>query len=403
MTKGPLRLAIVGGNRGGRLERALGLLAAQIQLTAICDVNEAVLGAWQIQYPGVTTYTDYQDMLQDQTIEAIYIASPMPFHARQSVEALLAGKHVLSEVPAFQTLDEAWELVETVQRTGLCYMMAENYCFSRAVLTVGHLINQGCLGEITYMEGGYLHDCRHLIAQADGSLTWRGQLHRDYNGMNYPTHSLGPLAHWLGTNQAGGDRLKSLTAFTSPSRSLQNYFHEQYGGQHPAAQQGYWQQGDSSVVVVQSERGVLITLRVDWTSARPPNPTHYVVQGTEGGYTSGRHEREQDLIWLKQVSSQEDDGRTAMWEPLSRYQPQFDHPLWQAWGHEAAHFRHGGGDFLVFVEFAAAIEEQRAPMVDVYDAATWSSVFALSTASVAAGGKTMVFPDYKAKNGGKDA
>ncbi|NQX66212.1 Gfo/Idh/MocA family oxidoreductase [Paenibacillus alba] len=400
MRTSPLRLAIVGGNRGGRLERALQVLASEIQLTAICDVNEDVLAAWKLQYPGVATYRDYQHMLQDELIEAIYIASPMPFHARQSVEALLAGKHVLSEVPAIQTVDEAWELVETAQRTGLCYMMAENYCFSRSVLTVGHLIDLGCLGEITYMEGAYLHDCRHLTAQADGSLTWRGQLHRDFNGMNYPTHSLGPLAHWLGTNKPDGDQLKCLTAFNSPSRSLRNYFHEQFGSQHPAAQQGYWQQGDSSVVIVQSERGVLITLRVDWTSARPPNPTHYIVQGTAGAYASGRHEREEDWIWLANLSPKEHDDRTDQWEPLSRYQPQFDHPLWQEWGHEAANFRHGGGDFLVFVEFAAAIREQRSPKVDVYDAAIWSSVFALSMESAAAGGKTMFFPDFKAKKRG---
>ncbi|NEW07384.1 Gfo/Idh/MocA family oxidoreductase [Paenibacillus sp. SYP-B3998] len=395
----PLRLAIVGGNRGSRLDQVLQVMADQIELVAICDVNEDLLQAWESHYPGVKTYLDYWRMLEDESIEAVYIASPMAFHARQSIEALQAGKHVLSEVLAIQTLEEAWELIEAVERSGLCYMMAENYCFSRSVLTIGHLIEQGHMGKLTYMEGGYIHDCRHLIAQPDGSLTWRGQLHQTYNGMNYPTHSLGPLAHWLNADKAGGgDRLKQLTGFASPAKSLQNYFHEHHGSEHPAAQNGYWRQGDSSVVVIQTQNDVLLTLRVDWTSARPPNPTHYVVQGTEGAYLSGRHEQEADWIWLNGLSPKEADGQTAVWESLSSYQPRFDHPLWQEWGHEASQFRHGGGDFLVYVEFVSAIREQRAPKVDVYDAVTWSSVFALSTESVAAGGKSMLFPNFKSKD-----
>lgn len=393
----PLRLGIVGGNRGGRLNQLLQVLVDRIELAAICDVNEALLKAWKTQYPGVQTYVEYRHMLEDESVEAVYIASPMTFHARQSIEALQAGKHVLCEVPAIQTLEEAWELIETVEQTGLCYMMAENYCFSRSVLTVGRLIEEGLLGQLTYMEGGYIHDCRHLIAHPNGSLTWRGQLHQVHNGMNYPTHSLGPLAHWLNTDKAEEDRLKSLTAFVSPSKSLQHYFSEQHGREHPAAQQGYWRQGDSSVVVIQTENGVLITLRVDWTSARPPNPTHYVVQGTEGAYTSGRCEQEEDWIWLNGFSPKEEDGQTALWEPLHSYQPRFDHSLWRAWGHEASRFRHGGGDFLVYVEFVSAVREQRAPKVDVYDAVTWSSVFALSTESVAGGGKSMAFPIFKSK------
>ncbi|WP_088831558.1 Gfo/Idh/MocA family protein [Paenibacillus tyrfis] len=400
MGRQPVRLAIVGANRGSGISRVLQSFEDRVRLTAVCDKNEELLKPWQERCPDVRTYGDFHRLLEDPFVDAVYIASPMHLHARQSIEALLAGKHVLCEVPAAQTLEDAWELVETVERTGLHYMMAENYCFSRSALAVKSMAEQGLFGEITYMEGGYIHDCRHLVHGPDDSLTWRGELHRAFNGMNYPTHSLGPVSQWIGSSRPDGDELKSIAVFVSKARSLQRYFDERYGSSHPGARAGYWRQGDSAVAVVQTRKDVLITLRVDWTSARPPNSTHYAVQGTEGAYVSGRYEGEDDLIWLQRRSPKAEDGQPVTWEPLKRYQPELDHPLWKRWGHEASRFRHGGGDFLVFAEFFSAIAEDRAPDVNVYDAAAWSSVFALSMESVAAGGKTIPFPDFKRRNKG---
>lgn len=58
-------------------------------------------------------------LLNDPGIDAVYLATPMQLHASQSVQAMRAGKHVLTEVIAATTLDECWELVETVGATGL--------------------------------------------------------------------------------------------------------------------------------------------------------------------------------------------------------------------------------------------------------------------------------------------
>ncbi|MCD9021034.1 hypothetical protein K7P76_04300 [Cohnella sp. NL03-T5] len=191
--------------------------------------------------------------------------------------------------------------------------------------------------------------------------------------------------------------MKSLTAFVSKSRSLQQYFGEHYGKDHPAARTGFWRQGDSATVMLQTEQEVLISLRVDWTSVRPHNKTHYVLQGTEGAYVSGRHPQEDDLIWFKNRSPKLEEDGSELWEPLRNYQPEFDHPRWKQWGKFAAETKHGGGDFLVLEEFISAIQEDRVPAVDVYDAVTWSSVFFLSMESVERGGQTISIPDFKSK------
>jgi len=388
-----VRLAIVGGNRGGSFYVALEELADRIELTAICDLNEKVLQEWKLKYPDIRTYTDYNAMLLEPSIDAVVLASPLLLHARQSIDALKAGKHVLSEVIAAHTLEDAWELVETVEQTGLVYMLAENYCFTRSNLMIHHMVLQGLFGEITHLEGGYIHELRESTHHPDGSLTWRGQLHQQYNGMNYPTHSLGPVAQWIELNKYSGDELESMVTFVSKSRALQNYYEEQFGSEHPGADPNFWKQGDSAVTVLKTKKGVLITLRVDWTSERPHQLRHYALQGTKGAYVSGRHDDEEGLIWLKDRSPKNEEGELK-WEPLNAYQPEYDHPLWKRWEQQAARTRHGGGDFFVLEEFTAAIQEKRAPMIDVYDAVTLSCVFPLSMESVAAGGQPVPFPNF---------
>lgn len=433
MTHSPLRLAIVGGNRGGSFKRTLSGLDGLIRLAAICDIREEVLRQWKADFPQIETYDDYTRMLEDPEIDAVFIASPMLLHSRQAIEALRAGKHVLSEVIAAHTLEDAWELVETVEQTGLVYMMAENYCFERNNLAIKYMVEQGMFGELTYLEGGYIHDLRHTLHNASGALTWRGELHRGYDGMNYPTHSIGPIAQWLGLNGKDGDRLESMSTFVSNPRAARGYFLERFGSAHPAAQEGYWKQGDTAVTNIVTRQGVLITLRVDWTSARPHNMRQYALQGTAGAFQSKRHDREEDLIWLKERSpgvegagdvpngvldgvrngapdsvrngapdgvpnSVPDDAPDVVpeyrWEPFSRYQPEWDHPLWKRWERQAQSSGHGGGDFLVLEEFASAIHERRKPLIDVYDAAVWSSIFPLSMESRAKNGQPVAFPNF---------
>ena len=399
----PLRLGIVGGNRGGRFKRTLSSLASLVRLAAICDVREDVVREWQAEYPGLAGYTDYDRMLEDPGIDAVLLASPMLLHARQSIQALNAGKHVLSEVVAAHTLEETWELVETVERTGLTYMLAENYVFERAAMTVQRMAESGVFGEITYLEGGYIHDLRHAVHAGDGTLTWRGELHRDYDGINYPTHSIGPLAKWLGLGREGGDRLAGLSAMTSNSRALRRYFQDRFGSGHPAAQEGFWKQGDSALAHLTTESGVLIALRVDWTSTRPHHMHQYALQGTEGAYLSRRHDDEEDLVWIEGRSPKrrppwggEPEG---VWEPLGRYRAEFDPPAWARLDRESGGDgdSRGGSNRLVLEEFALAVREGRRPAIDVYDAAEWSAIFPLSVESRARGGAPVSFPDFRGR------
>jgi predicted dehydrogenase len=392
-TSKPIKLAVVGGRRGTAFDRALEAFQERVTLVAICDLSQEVLARWKERHPEVETYVSYQELLDRADCSAVFVATPMPLHAAQAVQALEAGKHVISEVIAATTLDECWQLVETVEKTGLVYMLAENYCYMRPNMMVLNMAQQGVFGEITYAEGAYIHDCRHLMFTASGETTWRGASRLRYNGNTYPTHSLGPVAQWLGVNRPGGDRLVSTATWMSAARAVSLYVRARFGDQHPGAADDYWLHGDSATTVIRTEKGAVIVLRKDSNSARPHNMTHYVLQGTQAAYLSARHGKEDPLIWIDGRSPGQSPGH-AEWESLWAYADEYEHPLWKQWRQQAQAAGHGGGDFFVLQDFIGAIESGTRPPIDVYDAVTWSSIMPLSFESVARGGAPVEIPDF---------
>jgi predicted dehydrogenase len=349
------------------------------------------LAGWRADYPAVRCFTRYEELLASQTAEAVLLATPMLLHAGQAIAALEAGLAVLSEVIAASTLDECWALVEAVERTDQPYMLAENYCYMRPNMLVRQLVDQGHFGELTYAEGGYIHDCRNLMFDAGGELTWRGAL-RGSNGNTYPTHSLGPVAQWLGINRH--DRLIETATWMSPARAARQYAIERFGSTHPHADAAHWQHGDSATTLIRTERGCLINLRFDSTSPRPHNMTHYLLQGTRGAYLSARHHGEEPLIWLAGRSPGQSPPDAA-WEPLWHYAAEFEHPRWRERGELAGQSGHGGGDFFVIEDFVDAVRAGRRPPIDVYDAVSWSAIMPLSQQSLAAGGAPVAVPDFR--------
>jgi predicted dehydrogenase len=394
----PVRLAVVGGRRGRSFHASLAQLAEKLRVVAVCDLDENVLAEWKRQLPEARAYSRFDDLLDDADVDAVFLATPLQLHASQAVAALRAGKHVLSEVTAARTLEECWELVETVDSTGLTYMMAENYCFMRPNLMVENIARLGLFGTLTHLEGGYIHDTRPLLHHPDGSLTWRGELRQGLDSISYPTHSLGPVARWLRAANGPEDRFEVLTAFTSDSPAKRGYFAQRFGDGHPAAHDpDHWRQGDSGVALLHTSGGVVVTIRLD-SAPRPHNMTHYGLQGSRGAYLSARHAGEDPLIWIDGLSAGASEGlpgqEPARWDSLWKHADAFEHPRWRERLREAQAAGHGGGDFFVLDEFATALLEHRPPAVDVRDAVTGSCVAALSAESIAGRGKPIAFPRF---------
>ncbi|MDQ1300741.1 MAG: Gfo/Idh/MocA family oxidoreductase [Chloroflexota bacterium] len=263
----------------------------------------------------------------------------------------------------------------------------------RPNMLVRNMADQGVFGETVYAEGAYIHDCRALLFTPEGRPTWRGEYRGWLNGNAYPTHSLGPVAQWLGINRR--DRLVSAATWMTPAVAAEAYARELLGSERAALATRGWQLGDSATTVIQTERGAVIVLRVDWSSPRPHNMTHYALQGAQAAYMSARHEKEDPLIWIEGRSPGDSPAGTAQWEPLWAHADRYEHPYWRALGDEALRSGHGGGDFFVLKDFCEAAQAGTPPAIDVYDAATWSAIVPLSVESVGRGGAPVAVPSFR--------
>lgn len=129
------------------------------------------------------TCPSLEELVKDDRIEAVYIATDAPSHARHCIEALNHGKHVACAVPAvFGSLEEAEELFETVKRTGLKYMMYETSMFRENHYAMRQIYNAGGFGTVVYAEGEYWHYSENGIKSFNN---WRHGMPPQW----YPTHS----------------------------------------------------------------------------------------------------------------------------------------------------------------------------------------------------------------------
>jgi predicted dehydrogenase len=388
-----IRCGVIGvGSRGTYLMQ-LAMNVKDVDIVAVCDIAEpAVKRARDIvakargKSPdgyGNKGPTDYRRMLERKDLDAVIITTPIDLHAPMAIDALRAGKAVLSEVAAATTMDDCRDLARAVEETRGFYMMAENVCYFRDCMMVLNMVQQGLFGEsFTYAECGYVHDCRSLIFKPDGTLTWRGErMCRDVTGNRYPTHAIGPVAQWMGINKT--DRFVSLVSMSSRPFGARQYAIRQFGKDSPQARIDF-QGGDTNTTLIRTAKGAVIDLRYDIASPRPHKSTVYhSLQGEKAAYQSLTGE-----VWI--------DGKSEKyeWEPVAKYARQYDHPYWQKWGKDAEQTGHGGADFFVIQEFFDALRAGKRPPIDVYDAVTWSCIIPLSAESIRKGSVPVEMPDF---------
>ncbi len=127
-------------------------------MLAVCQRSESRLRQIADHFGVERRYTRYEDVLADADVDFVHINSPIPDHAPMSIAALNAGKHVLSTVPMATSLEECWQIVELVKKTGLKYMMAETVVYSREFLFLQELYRKGDLGKIQYLAASHPQD-----------------------------------------------------------------------------------------------------------------------------------------------------------------------------------------------------------------------------------------------------
>ncbi len=123
-------------------------------------------------------------------VDAVAVITQHWLHAPQAIQAMRAGKHVYSAVPAAHSLDELTDLVTTVEETGQVYMIGETSYYYPCTIYCRERFQAGDFGRIVYSEAEYLHDWDHGLYDV---AKWRGgEKWLETAGgppMYYPTHS----------------------------------------------------------------------------------------------------------------------------------------------------------------------------------------------------------------------
>ncbi|MBI2432853.1 MAG: Gfo/Idh/MocA family oxidoreductase, partial [Candidatus Hydrogenedentes bacterium] len=133
------------------------------------------------------THPSLEEMVKDDAIEAIFVATDAPSHARHCMDVLAHGKHAASAVPAvYGSLEDAEALSEAVKKSGLNYMMMETTVFRNDCYAMRQTYNAGEFGQMVYTEGEYYH---YMEQPLDSYKGWRIGLPPQW----YPTHSNGYL------------------------------------------------------------------------------------------------------------------------------------------------------------------------------------------------------------------
>lgn len=385
-----IRVGVVGlGLRGTALTEAILCITTDIRIDYLCDVYEDRAQAVadtvneKLGYKPIIT-TDYHDILKDESIDAVMVYSAWESHIPIAIDTMKAGKYVAMEVGGAYTVKDCWDLVTVSEETGIPCMMLENCCYGKEELMVHNMVRQGLFGEVVYCEGGYRHDLRSEIAHGKENRHYRLHNYKTRNCDNYPTHALGPIAKILDINR--GNRMLSLCSVATKSAGLHDYI-KKNASDNEELMNTKFAQGDVVTTLIRCARGEVIRLTLD--TCLPRYYTRdFSVQGTNGYYS----EQAQALCL---------DGEPELLDPekilhsKKKYEDKYLSPTWQQYKITPPTGGHGGMDWLVHKAFFDCVRAKSKDMpIDVYDAASWMVITALSEASIANGGAFVEIPDF---------
>jgi predicted dehydrogenase len=151
------------------------------ELVWLCDLDENRPLTFKRRYPTIKTTSNFQDLIDDSTLEAVVIATPVTTHFPLAKAALEAGKHIFVEKPFTASVKEAEELVELAAKKGLNIFVDHVFLYTGAVRKIKTLIDSGELGELLYFDSTRVN---LGLFQRDINVVWDLAPH-DFSIMDY--------------------------------------------------------------------------------------------------------------------------------------------------------------------------------------------------------------------------
>lgn len=290
------------------------------------------------------TYPSLEELVKDDSIEAVFVATDAPSHCEHAIQVLKHGKHVASAVPAiWDRIEDGERLFETVKQSGLNYMMFETSYFRADLYAMRKIYRAGGFGQMVYSEGEYFH---YACAVIDSYKGWRIGLPPQW----YPTHS---NAYYTGVT---GGRFTEVSCMGMPStrdelQPKNNAYGNPFG---------------TEIAMFRTSEGGMARMGVSWDTPGYGGEVGRV-RGQRGSMTGTNYQgQEQDLPNL---------ARPAL------------PPGVQAGGH-------GGSHGYLGHEFVMSILENRRPLVDITAALNMTVSGIVAHQSALKDGLLLKIPQY---------
>jgi len=322
------------------------------------------------------SYESLEKLILDKSIDAVAVFTGAPDHVRHCVAALRAGKHVICAVPAAMNLEEAEELRDTVEETGLTYMMAETSYYHKSVISARKWFKEGKFGQIFYTESEYHHPGFEHRFFDNGKKTWR----YGFPPMHYPTHCTSYLVGVTGERLASvscigwGDASPILkdNVYKNPFWNETAFFQTDKGN---AFRVGiYW-----NAPVRGCERGQWYGEKMSFFDPNPNGLGHIIVR-------SGEQTETDDAGFVRQLSPFEKYEQPNWWQT-----DMLPKPL----RHDSGH---GGSHTFLTHEFIDALVNERRPAIDVYESVAYTVPGIVAHQSALKGGQQMKIPSFDPKS-----
>lgn len=314
-----------------------------VEIVAVSDLIPERCAGLASECRCTKTYTSLEELVKDDRIEAVFVATDAPSHARHCMEVLKHGKHVATAVPAvFGSLEEADALFGVVKQSGLKYMMFETSCYREDLHAMRQIYDAGGFGKIVYAEGEYYHWHAEPLPSFK---EWRAGLPPQW----YPTHS---NAYFVGVT---GGRFTEVSCMGMPSelkflKPENNRYKNPFG---------------TETALFRTSEGGSARMAVSWDTPGYDGEMGRV-RGQKGSY-------------YKTFVSRDFKPGNIKRPPLP--------PNVEAGGH-------GGSHGYLMNEFVAAILEDRQPLVNIAWALNMTVAGIVAHQSALKGGELLKIPAY---------
>lgn len=361
-----IRVGVMGAYRGSSMINYCAI-ADNAEVVAICDKWEEGLKKQQEIHKDlpITYYNNFEDFMKHD-MDAVVLANYAHEHAPFAIKAMKAGKHVFSEVVPVQTLQQAVELVETVEETGMTYAYGENYCYIAGPYEMRKLYKEGKLGELEYAECEYIHNGETIwpsITYGDPNH-WRNRMYSTF----YCTHSLGPIIHSTGL------RPVSVTGFESTKNARRL--------------SGGAKCGQFAIEMVELENGAIVK---SIHGGLYKDSVWYSMYGSKGRAETSRYEEGNGYFDRLHTNLDEYPGQYRK-EEIESYLPSRD------MDEKCRNFGHGGSDFYSMWHFIEKLKgNPQADTIDVYEALDMCLPGIFAYRSILDGGKPKQIPNFREK------